>query len=101
MNLKAASPLRTSRAENIIGAAAGTTTLCRAAVGKGQFIYIGWSIAASLPEARPLGAVEQETLYEEQYGILQRVIDSVYEAEVRGHRSELSPSEVRRVEADF
>jgi hypothetical protein len=78
LNAKAASVLQTSRAENIIGTAAGATALCRAPVGKGQLIYIGWSIAASLPNGRQPSSLEQEVQYEEQFQILDRVIASLY-----------------------
>jgi hypothetical protein len=68
-------PLRPTTGERIISAPAGTTNLYRVGIGKGQLIYTGWQVAASLPLA---GTVEEESRFEEQVRILANVIDDAY-----------------------
>jgi hypothetical protein len=57
--------------ENILGTVDGSTVLYRQPVGKGEFIYVGWTIHDSLPYTREkLPTVEQERQFEEQMQIL-------------------------------
>lgn len=72
-----AEAIRASRGEVVIGNDAGLTTLYRVRVGKGQLIYVGWEIAASLPHGRKPSTVADETAYEEQMQILQNIVDDV------------------------
>ena len=72
-----AEAIRASKGEIIIGNEAGLTTLYRVRVGKGQLIYVGWEIAASLPHGRKPSTVADEMAYEEQMQILQNIVDDV------------------------
>jgi hypothetical protein len=78
LNAKGASPLRTSQGESIIGTEAGSTTLYRVRVGKGQLIYFGWTIAQSLPSGRLPSTVEQEDVFEQQMQVLLNLVDDLY-----------------------
>lgn len=64
-----------ARGESVIGSEYGRSGLLRLKVGKGQLIYIGWSIAAW----RPSGDVtaERRGQYEEQFELLRRVVESL------------------------
>ncbi len=77
VNAKSAQPLRASAGETIIGTNNGQATLYRVAVGRGQLIYVGWDIAASLPAGRRPSTVEQETAFEQQMQTLQNIVESV------------------------
>lgn len=67
---KSASPLRTGRGETVVGTEAGASILHRASVGQGAVIYVGWTIAASLPSGRQPSTLEDERVFEEQMQIL-------------------------------
>lgn len=70
--------LRTSKGENLIGTSGGISLLYRVPVGKGQLIYVGWGIAASLPATRDKdSSVANEVQYEEQMQILTNLVNSV------------------------
>jgi hypothetical protein len=72
--VKSAVPLRATRGERILGTPDGLVTLGRFPVGKGALIYLGWELAASLPDGRKPAAVEAERIYEEQHQILHRIL---------------------------
>jgi hypothetical protein len=74
LSAKSAQPLRTTAGENILGTREGLSTLCRIPVGKGAFVYVGWEIAASLPDGRKPSTVDLERIYEEQYQILEKIV---------------------------
>jgi hypothetical protein len=65
-------PLRTGKGERVIGSAAGYATLHWVAVGRGQLIYLGWEISASLPALK--GTVEDERRFEDQTSILAAIV---------------------------
>jgi hypothetical protein len=71
---KLASPIRASRGESLIGSPNGSTVLYRVPVGKGQLIYIGWTISSSMPNGRKPSTIEQERAFEEQMQILLNVV---------------------------
>jgi parallel beta helix pectate lyase-like protein len=73
-----AQPVRTGRGNVIIGDATGHATLYRVPVGKGALIYVGWEIAASLPEGRKPSTVEDERLFEEQMRIILQLASELY-----------------------
>lgn len=77
INAKNVQPIRASVGELVIGNRAGLASLYRLRVGRGQLIYLGWDIAASLPPGRSPSTVEQEASYEQQVRILLNVVDSV------------------------
>ena len=72
-----AQAIRASNGELVIGNEAGLATLYRVRVGKGQLIYVGWDISASLPHGRRPSTVEQETQYEEQMKLLQNIVEDL------------------------
>ena len=71
-----ATPLRLARGESVIGDAQGRSLLARIPFGKGQVLHLGWAIADSLPAGRKPSTVEQETVYEAQYAILAKMLES-------------------------
>lgn len=77
LNLKQAVPLRVSRGEILIGDPQGVATLYRLPVGKGQLIYVGWDIAASLPHGRLGSTLEQETHFAQQMQLLENILSSL------------------------
>mgnify|MGYP001098357366 CR=1 FL=1 len=81
---KLVSPLRASQGEPIIGTADGAAALYRVPVGKGQLIYIGWSIARSLPSGRDKGVtVEQEQTFDDQMQVLLKMAHKVVKADAQ------------------
>lgn len=77
-------PLRATKGETIIGTADGAAALYCAPVGKGQLIYVGWSIARSLPSGRDKGVtVEQEQAFDDQMQILLKMADEVVKASAK------------------
>jgi hypothetical protein len=78
---KSASPIRASRGESLIGSPAGSSVLYRVPVGKGQLIYVGWTIANSLPHGRKPSTVEEERGFEEQVQILLTIVGELAQAE--------------------
>jgi hypothetical protein len=80
LNPRGAEPIRAARGDIVIGNRTGLATLCRVPVGKGQLIYIGWDVAASLPQGRQPSTVEQEMSFEQQMQILLNVVDSIIAA---------------------
>ena len=57
--------------ERIIASPAGGAVLYRQRVGKGQVIYVGWEIAASLPATRDKDpTLEGERSFDEQMRII-------------------------------
>src|SRR5262249_47673063 len=71
-------PLPTANGECVIGGPAGPALLYRLPVGKGQLVYVGWEIAASLPDGRKPSTPEQEQTFEEQVRILQNIVAEKY-----------------------
>jgi hypothetical protein len=80
LTVKRTFPLRVTEGENIIGSANGGSVLFRRQVGKGQFIYVGWSVAGSLPASRDYAStdVKVEQNYEEQMQVLINIIEALY-----------------------
>ena len=74
---KAVVPLPWSGGENLVGGEDGRTILGSRKVGRGRWIHLGWSVAASLPAGRLVSTVEGETAYEAQYQIMEKVVGSV------------------------
>ncbi|MDA1017849.1 MAG: right-handed parallel beta-helix repeat-containing protein [Planctomycetota bacterium] len=74
---KHAEAMRVSKGELIIGNEAGLSALYRVRVGRGQLIYVGWDISASLPAGRSTSTVEQEAAYESQMGVLLNIVESL------------------------
>jgi len=75
---KGASPLRQSTGVAVIGTDnQEAATLLQQPVGKGQLVYIGWTIAAALPPGRSASTVEQEEQYEQQMQLLEAVLVDV------------------------
>ena len=71
--------LRAERGERILATRDGASVLYRVRVGKGQLVYVGWEIAASLPASRagvPSLAAERD--YEEQFRVLLNVTRELY-----------------------
>jgi len=62
----------------LIGTGEGRALLYRLPVGKGQLIYLGWEIAASLPNGRKPSTVADEHMFEEQVGILTSLTAELY-----------------------
>jgi hypothetical protein len=79
LNLKQAQAINVSQGEKLIGDPQGIATLYRLRVGKGQLIYVGWDIAASLPHGRLGSTLEQEAHFEQQMQLLQKIISSLAE----------------------
>ncbi len=77
INARGVHPIRAANGDIVIGNRTGLATLYRARVGKGQLIYIGWDVSASLPHGRRPSTVEQEISYEQQMQILLNLVDSV------------------------
>lgn len=74
---KNGSALAVGAGENVLGEE-GSSLLYRRTVGKGTFIYLGWTIHDSLPYTREkVPTVEQERMYEAQMRILQSIAASV------------------------
>jgi len=76
VNARGVEPIRAARGDIVIGNRTGLATLYRVSVGKGQLIYIGWDVAASIPHGRQPSTVEQESSCEQQMQILFNVVDS-------------------------
>jgi hypothetical protein len=72
LELKALAPLRTGRGETILGKD-GISALHRAPLGKGEIIYVGWSIAGSLPPGRQPSTLADEANFEAQMHVLSEV----------------------------
>ena len=70
-------PLRDGRGECLIGDGRGHALLHRVQVGKGQLLYVGWEIAASLPAGRKAATVEDEKTFEDQMRILLALVESL------------------------
>ena len=77
INARNVQPIRNSKGDTVIGSRLGLASLYRVAVGKGQLIYIGWDISASLPHGRSASTVEQEKAYEQQMQILLNIFASI------------------------
>ena len=77
INARNVQPIRNSKGETVIGSRLGLASLYRVGVGKGQLIYVGWDISASLPHGRSASTVEQETAYEQQMQILLNIFASI------------------------
>lgn len=74
-------PLRARKGERIVGSETGYTMLLRRAVGKGQFIYVGWRMTGS-PDAGTrspwkVSSAQQQT-FVDQVLLLRRILESVY-----------------------
>lgn len=80
---KGAAPLRTSRGESVIGTPAGASLLHRSAVGDGEIIYVGWSIAGALPPGRQPSTLSDEATFEEQMQILVHLLDDFFADELQ------------------
>lgn len=73
----APAPLKAGRGEILIGTAAGSAILYRVRIGKGQLIYVGWNVAASLPHGRTIAPAAAETQYEQQMQILLHIAEEL------------------------
>jgi len=74
-----AEPLRVRQGQIIIGSEKGRlATLYQQRVGKGQLIYLGWEIAASLPGGRLPSTPEKERVFEDQVRILKDIFMTLY-----------------------
>jgi hypothetical protein len=73
---KGFSPLRPARGETILGSKSGGAVLYQAPVGRGRLIYVGWSIAASLPNGRLPSTLEDEERFAQQMQILLSLINA-------------------------
>ena len=71
---KGFSPLRPTRGESIIGSKEGGAALYDVPVGEGRLIYVGWSIAASLPSGRLPSTLDDEAAFSQQVQILLQII---------------------------
>jgi hypothetical protein len=83
LNTRLAIPWRMNKGEALVGNETGDqATLYRLPVGKGQLIYLGWEISEYMPTNAPSKppTVDQERIFEEQIGILERIVESVYPA---------------------
>lgn len=70
--------LKATRGERLIGDKDGRAILYRQRVGRGQFVYLGWSPAASLPATRDRAStVEHEAEFEQQMQILLHIAADV------------------------
>jgi len=58
----------------VVGQASGATLVGGVAVGKGRLIYMGYEIAATMPEGRRPSTPEQERAFEELAGVLMRML---------------------------
>ena len=74
LGTKAVAPLRMSKGERILGTQDGIALLGRVPVGKGALVYVGWDVAASLPEGRKAATPEMEQVYEEQQRIIEKIL---------------------------
>lgn len=70
-------PIRVSKGRIILGSRAGTATLYSNDAGRGELVYFGWDVAASMPHGRSISTVEQETEYEEQFELLANLLVSI------------------------
>jgi hypothetical protein len=71
-------PISAGKGEILIGTEEGRALLYHLRVGKGQFIYIGWEIAASLPNGRKPSTVEDERIFEEQVEALKKLVGYLF-----------------------
>lgn len=74
LTAKSIVPLVAGNGEVLLQVPSGQAFLYRLRIGKGQFIYIGWEIASSLPGGRTASSVEQEQAFEEQMQILLKAV---------------------------
>jgi hypothetical protein len=65
--------LSANRGEIVLGTATGAW-LGRFPLGRGQLVYFGWSPTAARPDGRKRSTPEQEAVYEEQTGVVMRVL---------------------------
>ncbi len=77
LNVPAAAPLLTRQGTNVIGDERGRSILCEIPVGRGRVIYVGWDISRALPQGRLKTTAGQETIYEEQYRLLESIVRTV------------------------
>lgn len=59
----------TERGERLIGTA-NSAALLRVPLGRGQLVYLGWSVAAALPNGRLPTTLEQESAFDQQMRIV-------------------------------
>jgi hypothetical protein len=78
---RGASPLNVQRGEVLLGTPSGRALLARVPVGKGQIVYVGWNIAASLPGGREPATLADERRYEEQMRIVANIAASLRSGE--------------------
>ena len=71
---KGGSAIGLPKGDVLIGTATGKTLLGRVSVGKGQIIYVGWSIAASLPNGRVPPTVADERRFDDQMRVLTNIV---------------------------
>ncbi|MDX1944394.1 MAG: hypothetical protein SFU86_03230 [Pirellulaceae bacterium] len=67
-------PLRCTQGESLIGSEKGSSLLHRAPLGRGQFLYLGWSPAASIPGGRLKTSVEMEKTLDDQVAIVRAML---------------------------
>lgn len=78
INECAAITIAAGKAERIIATPSGYASLARAAVGKGQIIYVGWDICRAMPEGRRPSSVEAETVFDEQVRVVTAILDELF-----------------------
>jgi len=73
-----ASPIPLSRSANLIGdPETSRSILADVPVGRGRVIYVGWDLSRFLPHGRRPSTPEQESDYEVQYRIYERIVSDV------------------------
>jgi hypothetical protein len=63
--------------EILIGTPTGDALLGRVPVSKGQIVYVGWSIAASLPSGRVPPTVADERRFDDQMRVVTNIVAAV------------------------
>lgn len=69
--------LRHKQGTSVIGAP-GASALLDAPIGRGRLLYVGWVPSASIPHGRVPGTVDDERRYEEQVGVLQNLVQTMF-----------------------
>lgn len=77
INGRQMNPIRVSRGQPILGHQAGIASLFSTECGRGQLIYFGWDVSASMPHGRSTSTVEQELEYEQQFRVLASMLRSI------------------------
>lgn len=77
INGRQMNPIRVSRGQTILGNQTGIASLFSTECGRGQLIYFGWDVAASMPHGRSPSTVEQERAYEQQFHVLASLLRTI------------------------